>query len=103
VVDTVVGETVVGDTVVGEVVGDTVGEVGDTVVGEVVGLHVWPGVVGVRVVGERVVGLVVGQSEPSAVPPMPSIEPSQVPVYDVPRVPTLTRAPHSPALLYTCL
>ena len=37
-----------------------------------------------------------GQEVPSAVPPMP-------PEYDVPAVPTLTRAPHSPALLYTVL
>jgi hypothetical protein len=57
----------------------------------VVGVHVWPVIVGVMVVG-----LAVGQSVPSAVPPMPL-------VYDVPLVPTLTRSPHSPALLDTTL
>jgi hypothetical protein len=83
VVDTVVGETVVGDTVVGDTVVTVDEVVGDTVVGD-------------TVVGDTVVGDIVGQAVPSAVPPMPL-------VYDVPRVPTLTRSPHSPALLYTRL
>jgi uncharacterized protein YwlG (UPF0340 family) len=65
-------------------------------VGEVVGVHVWPVIVGVMVVG-----LVVGQAVPSAVPPRPSQLGKQE--YDVPTVPTLTRSPHSPALLYTDL
>ena len=42
------------------------------------------------------VGLSVGQSLPRLVPLMPL-------KYDVPTEPTLTRGPHSPALLYTVL
>ena len=59
-------------------------------------------VVGETVVGDTVVGLGggggggggLGQAVPSAVPP---------PAYDVPRVPTLTRSPHSPALVCASL
>ena len=84
--------------VFGVVVGELV--VGDTVVGEVVGVHVWPVIVGVMVVG-----LVVGQAVPSAVPPMPShaSKLSSQQEYDMPTVPTMTRSPHSPELLCTCL
>jgi hypothetical protein len=39
-------------------------------------------------------GQLPGQQVPSAVPPVS---------YDVPTLPTLTRSPHSPALLYTKL
>ena len=44
--------------------------------------------------GEGGGGQVPGQQLPRLVPPIPM-------VYDVPTVPTLTRGPHSPALLYT--
>ena len=68
------------------------GKVGVAVAG-LVGEEVGVAVGGL--VGEEV-GAMVGQVLPRLVPPMPS-------VYDVPTEPTLTRGPHSPALLYTQL
>ena len=80
---------VVGAAVVGAAVGATVGE---TVVGAAVGE------VGERVVGAAV-GAAVGQSVVSAVPTQPLLYPAG----GVPVLPTLTRGPHSPALVCTAL
>jgi hypothetical protein len=79
----------VGAAVVGAAVGATVGE---TVVGAAVGE------VGDNVVGAAV-GAAVGQSVVSAVPTQPLLYPAG----GVPVLPTLTRGPHSPALVCTAL